>query len=93
MRSVVISTALAASLAVSACEDQRQQDMIGTGLASAAIAAIAANAIASDPAWTIAAAAAAGAAGALYARNRDTNECAYHSGDGETVYVRDCPET
>ncbi|OSP54945.1 hypothetical protein [Pseudoruegeria sp. SK021] len=82
---------LAATLGLSACNTSTDtQNMVGTGAASAAIGAIAATALGANAGWTLAAAAAAGAAGALYARNEQTNECAYHTGDGETVTVKDC---
>jgi hypothetical protein len=82
--------ALVASLALGACGDPNTRDQVGTGVASGAIAAIAATALGANEAWTIAAAGAGAAAGALYARNRQTQQCAYHTGDGETVQVGAC---
>lgn len=82
---------LAASLGLSACDmTSSQQNTAGVGVASAAIGAIAATALGANAGWTVAAATAAGVAGALYAKNEQENKCAYHTGDGETVDVKDC---
>lgn len=86
----LLAAALAALLALSACDDPAQRNVVGTGVAAGAIGAIAATALGANPAWTVAAAAAAGTAGALYARNQQTNQCAYHNGDGKTVTVKSC---
>lgn len=88
--SFALPIALAASLSLAACEDKATEDQVGTAAASAIIGAIAATALGANDAWTVVAAAAAGTAGALYARNQQTNECAYSTGDGETVTVGPC---
>jgi osmotically inducible lipoprotein OsmB len=86
-------TALAcvAALGLTACDDPRTVDTIGTAAVGAGIATIAATALGAGAGWNIAAATAGAAAGALYARNQQTNECAYHTGDGVNVYVQECP--
>lgn len=89
----IIALMLAASLGLSACAQgpsQRTVDTVGTGVAGGAIAAIAATALDASTGWTVAAGLAGAAAGALYARNKETNQCAYHTGDGETVNVTSC---
>ncbi len=95
MTKTPLAIVLAAALGLSACNDPNTQETVGTGVASAAIGAIAANALGADAGWTAAAAVAAGTAGALYARNRQSNQCAYHTGNtlpnGEPeVVVRPC---
>jgi len=82
--------AIIATLGLAAC-DPNTRDQVGAGVAGGAIGAIAANALGANDAWTVAAAGAGAAAGSLYARNRQTNQCAYHTGDGETVRVGACP--
>lgn len=84
------SIALIATLGLAACGDPDTRDQVGAGVAGGAIAAIAATALGANDAWTVAAAGAGAAAGSLYARNRQSNQCAYHTGDGETVQVGAC---
>lgn len=84
------ATAFAAVLALTACADQNTTNQVGTGVAGGAIAAIAATALGANNGWTAAAAGAGAIAGTLYARNQQTGQCAYHTGDGDTVRVRDC---
>lgn len=81
---------LVAVLGLSACNDPAMQNQVGTGIASAGVAAVAATALGASSGWIAAAAVAGGAAGALYARNEQTKECAYHTGDGSTVTVGTC---
>lgn len=85
--------ALVAALGLTACDNPNTRDQVGAGVAGGAIAAIAATALGANDAWTVAAGAAGAAAGTLYARNRqaEPDQCAYHTGDGETVTVRPCP--
>lgn len=92
IKSKALGAVLACTIVLAACDDPATQNTVGTGVASAAIGAIAATALGANTGWTIAAATAAGAAGALYARNQETNECAYHTGDGETVTVASCDQ-
>lgn len=82
--------ACVAALIVGGCADPNTRDQVGAGVAGGAIAAIAATALGANDAWTVAAAGAGAAAGSLYARNRQTQQCAYHTGDGETVRVGPC---
>ncbi len=90
-RKFALAMACAGSLGLAACNNPNLQEQIGTGAAAGAIGAVAAQVLGANTAWTVVAAGAAATAGALYARNQQTNECAYHTGDGETVTVRSCP--
>lgn len=81
---------LSAALGLSACDDVNTQNQVGMGVASAGVAAVAATALGASSGWVTAAAVAGGAAGALYAKNEQTKECAYHTGDGSTVEVKSC---
>ena len=80
----------AAALGLGACNDPAMEDQIGTGVASGIVGAIAATALGADAGWAAAAGVATGVAGALYAKNQQTNQCAYSTGDGQTVTVSDC---
>lgn len=81
-----------ALFALAACDaTQQQQDTAVGGAVGATLGALTANALGADAGWTAAAAIAAGTAGALYANNRQTNECAYYTGNGDEVVVRPCP--
>jgi len=71
---------LAASIALSGCNNPNAQEQAGTALATGSIAAIGARALGANDAWTVAAGAAGAAAGSLYARNRQANQCAYYTG-------------
>jgi osmotically inducible lipoprotein OsmB len=86
-------TALAcvAALGLTACENPNTVNTVGTAAVGAGLATIAATALGAGAGWNIAAATAGATAGALYARNHRTNDCAYHTGDGENVYVQKCP--
>ncbi|QIE41842.1 glucose-6-phosphate isomerase [Meridianimarinicoccus aquatilis] len=84
------AAALAATLTLTACADQNTTNQVGTGVAGGAIAAIAATALGANSGWTAVAAGAGAIAGSLYARNQQTGECAYHTGDGSTVTVGGC---
>jgi uncharacterized membrane protein YhhN len=77
----IIAFTLAATLGLSACNDPAMQNTVGTGVAAGTIGAIAATALGADTGWAVAAGIAAGTAGALYARNRENNQCAYHTGN------------
>lgn len=90
MSKTLVTASFVAVLAITAC-DNVSKNQVGAGVAAGAIGAIAASALGANPAWTVAAGAAAATAGVLYARNRETGQCAYHNGDGKTVTVRDCP--
>lgn len=89
-KTIALPLALSVGLGLSACNDPAVRDQVGTGVASAGIAAVAATALGANEAWTIIAAGAAATAGALYARNRQTNQCAYHTGQNDEVVVRPC---
>lgn len=78
-----------ATLGLAAC-DPNTRDQVSACVTGGAIAAIAANALGANDAWTVAAAGPRAAAWSLYARNRETNQCAYHNGDGEIVRVGAC---
>lgn len=91
MRRPTLTLVAAGSLALAACADPNQTEQLTAGAAGAGLGAVAAQILGADDRWTLAAATAGGIAGALYARNQQTNECAYHTGDGETVVIRDCP--
>lgn len=84
--------AIVAALALTACEnvDPRTVDTAGTAVAGGALAAISASLLGASEGWTVAAAVAGATAGALYARNRQTNECAFYTGNGDEVVVRPC---
>lgn len=79
-----------AALLLAGCSDPNTRDQVGAGVAGGAVAAIAATALGANDAWTVAAAGAGATAGSLYARNRQTQQCAYHTGDGQTVRVGAC---
>lgn len=89
-RKTVMAIACITVLGLGACDEATRQQA-GTGAAAGVIGAVAAQALGASDAWTVVAAGAAATAGALYARNRQTNQCAYHTGDGDTVTVRGCP--
>lgn len=86
----LVPVSIIAALALAGCSDPNTRDQVGAGVAGGAIGAIAATALGANDAWTVAAAGAGAAAGSLYARNRQTQQCAYHTGDGETVRVGSC---
>ncbi|MCA8879670.1 MAG: glucose-6-phosphate isomerase [Rhodobacteraceae bacterium] len=92
MPKTLLTLAMAATLALTACGGKVTKDEVGAGVAAGAVGAIAAELLGANPAWTIVAGAAAATAGAIYARNRETGQCAYGTGDGKTVQVKDCPK-
>lgn len=89
-RSLVMPLVLSGAIGLSACNDPATTEVAGTAAASGAIGAIAATLLGANDAWTVVAAGAAATAGALYAKNQQTNQCAYHTGNGDEVVVRDC---
>jgi len=89
-----IPATFAAVLALAACDPQTR-DTVGAGTAGAGIAAVGAQLLGANNAWTVAAGAVGAAAGALYARNRNTGQCAYYTGNklpngDDEVVVRPC---
>ena len=89
MRNVILAAAMAASLILSGCQTTEQATVAG-GAIGGTLGAVTAAALGANPGWIVASSVAAGTVGALYARNRATNECAYSNGDG-TYTVRRCP--
>lgn len=75
-----LALVLAASLTLAACDEQ-SRNTAGTGAAAGTIGVIGAKLLGANDAWTVAAGAAAAAAGVLYAQNRQTNQCAYYTGN------------
>ncbi len=83
--------AVAAILALGACEGMtRQERMVTGGLTGAALGGLTAKALENDSDWVIIGALAGAAIGTMVAQNNATNDCAYARGDG-TYYVRPCP--
>ena len=80
---------LVSVLAISGCELTQTERQVVGGLAGAGVGLVAADFLRADRNWTILTVLAGATAGALVARNRQTNECAYAVGDG-TYRVRPC---
>jgi osmotically inducible lipoprotein OsmB len=80
---------LVATMALSGCQLTDTERQVVGGLAGAGVGLVAADFLRADQNWTILTALAGAAAGAMVARNRATNECAYAVGDG-TYRVRPC---
>jgi len=89
MKRTILAGAIAASLVLVGCTT-RDQDTVAGGLVGGGLAAVSAAALGASAGWIVAAGAAGATVGALYARNRRTNECAYSNGDG-TYTIRSCP--
>jgi hypothetical protein len=89
MKRTILAGAIATSLVLVGCTT-RDQDTVAGGLVGGGLAAVSAAALGASAGWIVAAGAAGATVGALYARNRRTNECAYSNGDG-TYTIRSCP--
>lgn len=89
MKKTVLAAALAASMTMVGCTT-RDQDTVAGALVGGGLAAVTAAALGANAGWVVVAGAAGATVGALYARNRRTNECAYSNGDG-TYRIRPCP--
>ncbi len=89
MKSVVLAGTLAVSMVLVGCTT-REQDTVAGAVVGGGLAAVGAAALGASSGWIVAAGAAGATVGALYARNRSTNECAYSNGDG-TYRIRRCP--
>lgn len=84
-------TALVAALAIAGCGmDQNQQDVAATAAITGAMGGLTARMLGASDGWTAAAVAAAGTAGALARRHEQTDRCAYYTGNGDEVEIRDC---
>ncbi len=81
---------LCAALALPACDQVRDDDVLFGAAAGAALGAITAKILLEDDDWVVIGALAGAAAGTLVARNRERNRCAYSRGDG-TFYTARCP--
>lgn len=82
---------LIAALTMSSCADMsRDEQILVGGLAGATVALITAEALDIDDDWVIVTALAGATVGALVARNRATNECAYKWRGNQYRVVR-CP--
>ncbi|MEM1129886.1 MAG: hypothetical protein AAGH83_05110 [Pseudomonadota bacterium] len=90
MTTKICALALAGAMGLSACNDPAATNVAGTAAATGVIGAIAAAGLGANPAWTAVAGVAAGTAGALYARHENRKDCAYYTGNGDEVVVRDC---
>lgn len=90
MRKTSIALACLAALALGGCQMTQQERMIAGGVAGAAAGLVTASLLTSDRNWRIVGALAGAAAGTLVARNAQTDECAYATGDG-TYRVGPCP--
>jgi len=90
MKKLIATGVLIASMSVAGCDQltQTERQVVG-GLAGAGAGLVAADFLRADRNWTILTVLAGATAGALVARNRETNECAYAVGDG-TYRVRPC---
>ncbi len=89
MKRALLSGAIAASLLMAGCTT-RDQDTVAGAIVGGGLAAVGAAALGASSGWVVVAGAAGATVGALYARNRRTNECAYSNGDG-TYRIRSCP--
>lgn len=89
MRKYVLAATLAASISLVGCTTQ-DRDTVAGAVVGGGLAAVTADALGASAGWTVAAGAAGATAGALYARNRRTNQCAFSNGDG-TYRIRPCP--
>ncbi len=88
IRAMVVAAGLAVGLA--ACAPTRGDEDLLLGMAAgAALGAITAEVLLNDDDWVLVGALGGAAAGALVARNRERERCAYSRGDG-TYYVARC---
>ncbi len=80
---LIALTAIAA-LTVTGCADmtRQQQDQVAAGVIGAGAGAVGARILGADAGWTTVGALAGAATGALIARNRQTDQCAYADGQG-----------
>lgn len=91
MKTQLIAVAAAGALTLSACTNiSPQAEAAGTTVAAGALAALSADALGASAGWTAVAGIAGATAGALYAQNRQTNQCAYYTGNGDEVVLRPC---
>ncbi|MCV6597134.1 MAG: glucose-6-phosphate isomerase [Mangrovicoccus sp.] len=93
MKTRLTAAIAAATLALAACDnvDPRTIDTAGSAVAGGALAAVSASLLGASSGWTAVAGVAGATAGALHAQNRQTNQCAYYTGNGDEVVVRSCP--
>jgi len=88
MKKTILAAAIAASMSLAGCTT-RDQDTVAGAVVGGGLAAVTAAAIGANAGWIVVAGAAGATVGALYARNRTTNQCAYSNGDG-TYTIRSC---
>ena len=88
MKSIILAAAIATLLVISGCQTRDEATLAG-GVVGGALGAVTAAALGASAGWVVASSIAAGTVGALYARNRHTNQCAYSNGDG-TYKIREC---
>ncbi len=90
MRKTFMTTAFAASLALTGCMSADEERQMTGALVGGGLGLITAKALGADNDWVVVSTLAGAAAGALVARNRETGQCAYARGDG-TYYNAPCP--
>ena len=73
MKKVILAGTIAASLLMTGCTT-RDQDTVAGAVVGGGLAAVSAAALGASAGWVVAAGAAGATVGALYARNRRTNE-------------------
>ena len=88
MKKTILAATIAASMSLAGCTT-RDQDTVAGAVVGGGLAAVTAAAIGANAGWIVVAGAAGATVGALYARNRTTNQCAYSNGDG-TYTIRSC---
>jgi hypothetical protein len=89
VKKTFLATTIVATLALAGC-NTRDQDTVAGAVVGGGLGAVTAGVLGASSGWVVAAGAAGAAVGALYARNRSTNKCAYSNGDG-TYTIRTCP--
>lgn len=90
MRKTLMTTALAATLALTGCMTAENERQVTGAVVGGGLGLITAKVLGADNDWVVVSTLAGAAAGALVARNRETGQCAYARGDG-TYYNAPCP--
>jgi len=89
MRRIILTTAIAGTLALAGCENMTtDQQMAVGGLTGATLGVITAKAFDVDREWLLVAALAGATAGTIVARNQADQTCAVAVGDGTYRVVR-----
>jgi F0F1-type ATP synthase assembly protein I len=90
MRNPTKILACVAMIGLSGCMTVEQEREVTGALVGGGLGLVSAKALGADNQWVVVSTLAGAAAGALVARNRANNTCAYANGDG-TYYRAPCP--